>query len=208
MFQPFLVTGCGRSGTTWASHIFTRLGYPTWHERQFSTSTFGPLVVPEASWLAMPFVDQLPSDVRILRMVRNPYDVISSIMQLDFQVGRPDTGNAHDAFLLEHGSSFITDPDDKLTRAIRWVTTWDYPLNDHDHLVIPVDLVSAQGIVAAVKYATKNDVSIDDVRWSMKHIGTNVNTKKRTRHAITRRDIDEHHEGWRVRRRAERLGYR
>ena len=208
MSQPFLITGCGRSGTTWSARLFSRLGIQTWHERQFSPTSAGPLVISEASWLAMPYIDQLPSDTPILRVVRNPYDVVASVMQLDFQVGRPDIGNEHDAFLVRH-SSFITEPDDKLARAIRWVATWDYALGDIDHEMMFVDRVSAREVTAVVRKMT-GDASITerDVRWAVQQVGTNVNHKRRTRPVVTHRDIDAHHEGWRVRRRAEFFGYR
>lgn len=206
MSRPFLATGCGRSGTTWISHLLTRLGIPTWHERQFDPYHSGPLVVPEASWLAIPYIDTLHRDTPVLRMIRNPYDVISSVMQLDFQVGR--VGNDHDAFLIKHGPSFITEPDDKLTRAIRWVTTWDYPLDDIDHHVIKTDVDTSVELVDAIVYVTGDDVRFDDVQWAMNRVGTKVNTKRRTHPVISHRDIDAHPEGWRVRRRAERFGYR
>jgi len=65
----FVVTGSGRSGTTYAARLFTALGVECGHEAVFRVDTsrftgFGPYV-GDASWLAVPFVASLPDDVRV-----------------------------------------------------------------------------------------------------------------------------------------------
>src|SRR3546814_7530220 len=49
MTAPFLITGCGRSGTAWAAALFTELGYPCGHEVQFAYDRTAPLTASERS---------------------------------------------------------------------------------------------------------------------------------------------------------------
>lgn len=93
---PFLVTGCGRSGTGYAAALFTALGIPCGHEALFSVGALGSDAPPawpaevegESSWLAAPFFLALPPGTVVLHQVREPLAVIRSFARTRFFEGR------------------------------------------------------------------------------------------------------------------------
>lgn len=126
-----LVTGCGRSGTKWASQLFGCR-----HESQFTPTRHGPLVESESSWLAVPYLEHLPSDTQIIRVIRNPYHVVASALRRAF-LAHPEA-NRYGAFAVEHCPP-VADAADHLGRVIRWVAHWDVPLDGYPHAVLQVD---------------------------------------------------------------------
>lgn len=86
-----MITGCGRSGTLYASQLFDRVGISCAHEQ-----VFGPLAMKtgrlskvrrnrqgEASWIAAGILPDRHSpipDLSIIHLVRNPVAVIRSMM--------------------------------------------------------------------------------------------------------------------------------
>lgn len=86
--RPFVVTGCARSGTGYTAALLTRLGLPCTHEAVFNPYTVTPPEIPdnqgEASWLAVPFLRELPEGTTVLHQVREPIAVISSLVSIHF----------------------------------------------------------------------------------------------------------------------------
>lgn len=87
----FLITGCGRSGTGYTAQLLTALGLPCGHETIFSL----PAVVKErvawpktypgdSSWLAVPYLAELPAGTAILHQVRDPLAVVRSFSRIRF----------------------------------------------------------------------------------------------------------------------------
>jgi hypothetical protein len=188
----------------WTAEFFTRIGFPTYHERQFSPIRNHTLTHHEVSWLAVPFLSTIPDDTKILRVVRNPYDAVMSGMQMDFQQ-RPGA-TSFDRFMEQHRPD-IADAPDKLTRIIRWVALWDSPLDQTPHKVIRPDADALDRLGEVVEYATGISVSQEHTAHACAQLGSKVNTKAVRRNPTTREDIDGHPEGWRIRERAERFGY-
>ena len=88
MGVPFVVTGCGRSGTMYTSFLFRELGLRCGHEAIFHPSTavfggFGP-ADGDSSWLAVPFLDSLPPNTVVLHQVRHPFSVCASFTAMAF----------------------------------------------------------------------------------------------------------------------------
>lgn len=101
-FHPqkrFVVAGCSRSGTTYMAKLLSALGFPCGHERIFNiwriagidgfsdpmTYFFdGDASQGDASFLSVPYLDQLPQGTVVLHQVRNPLDVIRSHMGIRF----------------------------------------------------------------------------------------------------------------------------
>lgn len=85
-FKNLVITGTGRSGTSYASGLFTGLGIPTTHQRVFHDEYkgeelgWGPLV-GDSSALAAPFVKLLPEHVLVIHQVRHPALVVSSLLR-------------------------------------------------------------------------------------------------------------------------------
>jgi hypothetical protein len=84
----FLVVGSGRSGTQYASKLFTELGIPCGHETLFRlTSASGQTLVGDASFGAVAYLDEFQGI--ILHQVRHPLRVLRSILATGF-FDRPD----------------------------------------------------------------------------------------------------------------------
>lgn len=201
--SQFLATGCGRSGTAWVSQFFTHLGFYTGHEEQFNPHRHGPLQHNEVSWLAVPYIHKIDPDTKVLRVIRNPYDVVYSGMQMQFQKQKRRTH--YDEFLAHHRPD-IVEPGDKLGRMIRWACTWDKGLNDVDHMVIAPDKDSPKRLQEVVKYATGEHVSLYDIVQVRNELGSKVNTKPR-RVKLDFSAMRRHKEAWRLKRRARKFGY-
>lgn len=95
MPKRFVITGCGRSGTTYSAELFTRLGCPCVHEEYFAVSK-PPRIVEqlarlglfsmkwkmppygEAAWQAAGLLPVLPKDLIVFHQVRHPLDYIRS----------------------------------------------------------------------------------------------------------------------------------
>ncbi len=89
----FVVTGMPRSGTTYTSAVLCRLGLDCGHEEVFHPHTtafagFGRWD-GDASWLAVPFLDQLPREVRVVHQVRHPLRVAGSLVGTEFLESQP-----------------------------------------------------------------------------------------------------------------------
>lgn len=203
MTTDFLVTGCGRSGTAWAARLFTELGFPCTHEGQFNLAVSGPLRGAESSWLAMPHIDSLDPSTSLLRIVRDPYAVVQSIVARGFL---RDMDGPYEKYALRHAP--VIDRPDHLGRAIRYVALWDLLMPFREHVELRTDDPAA-GLANSVLYATGHEPSISDVLAAMKRVGTKTNTNplfSHTRH-VTRQEIDAHPDGGLVRARAMRHGY-
>jgi DNA-binding transcriptional MerR regulator len=86
--HPFVVTGCPRSGTHYLSEVLTRVGLVCRHE-----AVFGPheraftglgRAHGDSSWLAVPFLAQLPPDAVVLHQTRHPLEVVRSLLGIGF----------------------------------------------------------------------------------------------------------------------------
>lgn len=204
MTRPFLITGCGRSGTTWAAALFRRLGYPCLHEHQFSPVTHGPLRESESSWLAIPYLDTLPARTPILRVMRDPYAVTQSAYARAF-LSDPE-GDPYARFVAKHRPD-ITAPRDRLARAIRWAALWDEPVADRRHAALFTGSLYSVGV--CINHTTNARVPSSKILSVMRELGTQVNTNAPAlkRGVPSREDIDAHPDGHLIRTRAEEFGF-
>jgi hypothetical protein len=86
MDQPprFVVTGCPRSGTLFTAKALARLGHTCGHEEIFTPETtsvpdFGD-AQGDVSWLAAPFLSDLPTGTVVVHQLREPMATIRSIV--------------------------------------------------------------------------------------------------------------------------------
>lgn len=204
---PFLITGCGRSGTAWAANLLTALGHPCGHEQIYSVNGPRPFTRSESSWLAMPFIWDLPSDVGIIRIMRDPYRVVQSAMVRGFL---RDTDGLYERYVATH-RPHITHPADHLGRVIRWVSEWDDNFDHHKFPTLKVDQASTEDVSDMVWEATGAIHAEASIAAAIGHVGNGVNANPiaqiRSVHAPSRAEIDTHPEGGLVRRRAEEFGY-
>jgi hypothetical protein len=87
--MAIVVTGCGRSGTLYIASVFRALAIPTSHEQIFVPDRREPPrdmrgFQAASSWLAAPFVGALPEPGLVLHQLRDPRDVIASLLGIRF----------------------------------------------------------------------------------------------------------------------------
>ena len=97
--QKYLIVATPRSATAFTARLLSNLGLNCGHEKHFGLDTHLSQflncegIVGDSSWLAVPFLNQLPKDVKILHQTRHPLKVIRSLLELQFLdfdvVGRP-----------------------------------------------------------------------------------------------------------------------
>lgn len=96
--QPFLITGCGRSGTQYITRVLRCHGLHVAHEGVFvpGMARHDDLAAVfarewlhgEVSWFAAPYLDQVPDDWLVVHLVRNPIRVIRSWVALRLWEGQ------------------------------------------------------------------------------------------------------------------------
>ena len=96
-YRPFLITGCGRSGTRYVSDLLTaakiRTGWeailnsqqhPGYRARDYKWLLRKCWLAGDSNWLAVPYLKRIPSDVVVFQTVRHPLKVIRSMLLLRF----------------------------------------------------------------------------------------------------------------------------
>ncbi|HIG10101.1 MAG: hypothetical protein ABGY71_11940 [bacterium] len=103
--ERVLITGCGRSRTGYSAKPLSALDIPCGHEEVFSLQacTSGEVDWPESllaesSWLAAPFLGDLPPRTAILHQVRQSLSVIRSLAR----IGLFEGPSAYRSFVEEH----------------------------------------------------------------------------------------------------------
>ncbi len=142
----FVVAGCSRSGTTYMAKLMSALGYPCGHERIFNiwrVYGIGDLSDPmtaffeadakqgDASFLSIPYLDQLPDGTVVLHQIRNPLEVIRSHMGMRFfanpYIPSIYLANEHPQildFLRTHRPE-ILEADTEIGRCMRYWYHWN-----------------------------------------------------------------------------------
>lgn len=203
--RPFLITGCGRSGTAWAAAMMTALGHPCGHEEQFTLTSRpepGTLPAPDSSWLAAPFVAELPARTSIVRMMRDPNAVVQSAVARGFL---RDVEEPYAAYAIRH-CPIIAGASDWLGRAIRWATFWDAPLISVLHRTIYLETPH----LAELRRLGRETITPSMVGEAMTLVGRPNASGSGPGWAVrpTIADLYEHRDGHLLIDRAERYGYR
>jgi hypothetical protein len=206
MGRPFLITGCGRSGTAWAARFFTEIGHPCEHEEQFTPEMEGPLTRPEASWLAIPHLESLPEGTTLLRMMRDPYLVVRSVIARGFL---SELGGPFESYVAQYRPE-ITRSLSHLGRAIRWVALWDEPLDDHLYRIFRAGETDAVSAAETVHHATGQHIPVEKVGEGLLNVGRKVNGTTYAQHMRLPEveHIAGHPDGHLLALRAQRFGYR
>lgn len=146
----FLATGVGHSGTGWFSKFMTEVGYPCTHEKQYSLKRSGPLESPDSSWLAVPYLNDLPQRTPVVHLVRDPVRVLNSMLRTNGMKSRPkDSGGVFDSYSYKHLPQ-SGKPNLQLDRLMTHITHWDAPINEY------------QGPVLVVRIGEHNDLIADN----------------------------------------------
>jgi len=113
-----IITGTGRSGTSYVSAVLSLAGCPCGHETmftQFYPDNECPPLPAEASWLAVPFIK--PED-KVVHLIRHPLKVIAS-MAAKLHVKPGD--DSYWKFIYKHtGIEFTTYVDFRAKFFVEW----------------------------------------------------------------------------------------
>lgn len=99
-----IVTGTPRSGTKFIANLLCRLGINASHELYFNPwfQSIAELKHDvEVSWMAAPYLAELPHDTLIVHLVRNPLRAINSMIS----TGHFGTQNVYAEFLAKHSGT-------------------------------------------------------------------------------------------------------
>lgn len=204
----FLVTGVGCSGTKWMAQFFTNAGFPCGHEQWFKCPNPEVMKTSESSWIAAPYVPVLIDDIKIIKVVRNPLNVVKSAFA---------TGFLHDKSILPH-KEFIkkTRPDidvtceNHLERVVNWVSMWDKSI-DMWRAVFTYRIENYKVTVLRnlVQYATGQSLTTTQLRAAYDSVPQKINTHRPNNECndITWEQILMYKNGGRLMKRAIELGY-
>jgi UDP:flavonoid glycosyltransferase YjiC (YdhE family) len=141
--SKYLVVATPRSATAYTAQALTDLGLDCGHERHFGLETQlqafleAPGTLGESSWLAVPFLDQLPPDVRVLHQTRDPLKVIRSLLEIQFldldadgQPRRVGVRRSFTEFALRHCPEALAYPTE-LERAAWFYYHWNRRIEAH-----------------------------------------------------------------------------
>lgn len=186
--------------------IFEAVGLSSGHE-----ALFNPLqnIWPperagvESSWLAAPFLDQLPSHVHVVHQVRHPLAVIRSFMGYDFF----GSSNPYVSFCYRHAPE-IGRQQGALGRCMQYWISWNEMVESYGAPRHRVEDLSAPLLVDIAASAgfeiPEEEFAVALEKWGDVKVG-HLSTPPRFR--VSTRELLEHPLGQRLKELAYRYGY-
>ena len=127
--RNFVVCGAARSGTGYTSMALTALGHRCGHEMVFDPFKHVPQfddLQGDSSWLALPYLDDLPDGAVIFHQVRDPLEVIRSLVGIRMLTAP----SSHLDFIAEHAPEVIDQPDE-ISRCMAYWVVWNRRIARH-----------------------------------------------------------------------------
>lgn len=148
---PIVVTGCQRSGTTWAAAAITACGHWASHERFINERVIWPLKPEtiESSHCAAALLPGLRQkyDAKVIHLVRNPLDVISSIKRRG-TFSQPLAPSAK--WALQHGRGKVFQLENsEILRIMNYWLNWNQMVEDYADVCIRLEDATTQPHVLA-----------------------------------------------------------
>lgn len=198
--MKFLVTGCSRSGTAYAATLLSAAGIRTRHERVFNISRLDRRVpatsLPfwddhegESSFLAVPFLAELPAGSAVLHQVRDPIEVVRSHAGLRF-FAEPYTPSVYLAFnhpeiirLIGETCPGVFEDDDEIKRCMRYWTMWNRTIEEgarsrHRYFRYRVEDVGPELLQEIVAFL-REDVPRDRLDAALAYASPSTNSRPR-----------------------------
>lgn len=119
----FVVTGCGRSGTGYTSHLFQAMGIRCGHESVFNYGKAKKGFTADSSWMATPLLLAAPQpELKVLHQIRNPVRVIRSMVG-GGSFDKPD--DLYNQFADRHMESHFEPGDSALVKCMKFWLYWN-----------------------------------------------------------------------------------
>ncbi len=133
-----IITGCQRTGTKTIAQIFD---LP--HEQQFNAITTKPppFPQPEVSWMAAPFLFQVQKNHSVIHLVRNPLDILNSLMGIEFFDPTTTSGRVHKKyrdFTYKHLPALYTQQC-PMSKAIYYILHWNILIEQYAVATIRIE---------------------------------------------------------------------
>lgn len=181
--ERFLITGCGRSGTGYTAKLFTALGSRCGHEEIFSLRAVesGRVAWPDtylgdSSWLAAPFLHELPEGTAVLHQVRDPLAVVRSFVRIRLF----ETPGAYLDFLAGHFAGIERQA--PIEAALRYWDRWNALVEEASEISgltyrrYRLEEIDAEMIGALLDHVGR-PVDAERVRAELEQQPTNYNTR-------------------------------
>jgi spore maturation protein CgeB len=192
----FVIVATPRAATGYTARLLERLGISCGHERFFHlkgtlTDFLGqPDGTGDSSWMGVPFIDQLDTDVRIVHQTRHPLKVIQSLLDLRFldldaegHSVRTGTRGKFTEFALRHCPELLEQRDDR-ARAIWFYYYWNKRIDErcthHPILRYPVERLDVERLRSILTHLDlpESRWTDDDLAAALGDVPTDVNAKR------------------------------
>jgi len=196
----YVVVSTPRSGTGWAHRVYTELGLRCGHEahyhygkRQWACVSM-PEVWGDASWMAAPFLLELPPGTLVLHQVRDPVAAVAS-MAGHFALWGGDDPYA--SFMERHMPGTMPDGGDAVRAAHFWAT-WHrmiemYALSRADLRYARYRIEDAEGVLADnYRMITGHTPPPEAVAGALAVAGTRYNAWRADKPAVDPADLPGH----------------
>lgn len=192
--KPYIVTGCGRSGTGYMAQVLTSAHVPCGHERLFQGKGDAKLEPDsvDSSWFAAPFVRD--RDAMVIHQVREPMAVVSSWL-----ANRSMRSQFVVRFLLKWCPRPLTEPDPASAVLQYWVQ-WNRMVEYHANYRWQVETITREDIYDSLILSGR-DVNKSSIGSALGSTSSITNRKESDVPKVTWNDIKNKE----VRKEAEKL---
>lgn len=184
---PFFLVGPARSGTGYIAALLTSLDVPTGHEAMFGAYGFKARLelCGDSSWLAVPFLDDIPSACPVLFQARNPIRIVQS----NFEIGFLQRGSKFDQFAAAVLGAKLPAGASPLESSILYVLAWMDAIRRRQDRLAYTYRLEAIGVETVLEICAQVGVSMDAgrVERALASLPRNVNDKA---HKKTGRTLD------------------
>lgn len=167
-----VITGTGRSGTGYISELLRASGVPCGHEQVFTCvgRERRPFLLADASWMA---AAELPIRWPVLHQVRNPLDVINSLVGIRFFSDRTDS--PYRRFARRHETGLIGD---EVHDAMVWYVAWNERIEPHATFRYRIEDMDA-ALVRAIGDAGGLDIDLRRAEEAIASASPTTNSRER-----------------------------
>ena len=157
--KPFLIVGCGRSGTEYISKVMEHHGIQCSHELIFNLTKNPRWFSNEASWLAVPFIEEAKKQGYVIfHQMRDPVKVINSVAQRT------------DLPYWQYIKQFIPIQGSFGDMAVQYWYMWNRWIGQQADWIYKVESIAAQWD------NIMNFIEADNISWKGDDIPTNINS--------------------------------
>lgn len=174
----FVIVGFPRSGFRYTAKVLTKLGVLAGHERSFGFNkqhchSDNAAVWGDLSWLATPYISQLPPSTKVLWQTRDPIKSLDSSFAHDGSlVGAERIESPYAQFVLRHIPDLQGETEKE--RMLYWYIAWHDMVIKYDYAYKVEDLSDPKGVILDVCRLTGASAKAKDVERALSQVSTSV----------------------------------